>query len=292
MVPDYPAWAEISLDLQPELGPAFSRLDSGVSEFSFAGIYLFRATYGYRVSRLAPGLYALSGQKAGRRFFNLPWGLPDSETLAALAASHDFLKGVSPGQVPGYAAALSSLGWQPRPDRDNWDYLYDSQEMTDLAGKKFHKKRNLIHQFLHEHARLDRRPLGPDTLEDARRVLQLWGEQHPEGGDTVAASEALGRCELLGLNGAVYYLEDRPVGYTLGEPLQQGRSYVIHFEKADNQVKGLYQALFRDWASTLVSRHPLINREQDLGDPGLRQAKETYRPCGFIEKTVFEPTNL
>jgi hypothetical protein len=65
--------------------------------------------------------------------------------------------------------------------------------------------------------------------------------------------------------------------------------FTIHFEKAIDAYKGIYQFINQSFAAALPGYYTHINREQDLGDPGLRQAKMTYRPCGFVEKYVGLP---
>ncbi len=92
--------------------------------------------------------------------------------------------------------------------------------------------------------------------------------------------------EFLQLCGSVFYVNDEPAAYSLGEELALGRMWVTHFEKAvaRDQYKGIYQYINQAFVSTLPEKYELINREQDLGDPGLRQAKESYKPVGFVKK--------
>jgi len=89
---------------------------------------------------------------------------------------------------------------------------------------------------------------------------------------------------VLNLKGYLYYVEGEPAAYTLGEALAWGRSFAVHFEKALDKYKGIYQFVNQAFAAALPKYILYINREQDLGDPGLRQAKMTYRPCGFVKK--------
>ena len=92
--------------------------------------------------------------------------------------------------------------------------------------------------------------------------------------------------EALQLCGGIFYVDEEPVAYTLGEEVAQGRMFVIHFEKAvlKKEYAGIYQYVNQVFTAILPDKYELINREQDLGDPGLRQAKESYRPVGFVKK--------
>jgi len=98
------------------------------------------------------------------------------------------------------------------------------------------------------------------------------------------AKEALERMDELQLCGGIYYVDGKPAAYILGEEIAEGKTFVIHFEKAVGEYKGLYQFINQSFAAILPEKYTYINREQDLGDEGLRQAKLTYRPVGFIKK--------
>jgi hypothetical protein len=120
---------------------------------------------------------------------------------------------------------------------------------------------------------------------DAMEVLEGWRKEKDQPGDYLAAKEALEKMEELQLCGGIYYVNEQPVAYTLGEELAGGESFVIHFEKALAQYKGLYQFVNQSFAAILPrDKYKTINREQDLGDEGLRQAKMSYKPIGFVKK--------
>ncbi len=84
----------------------------------------------------------------------------------------------------------------------------------------------------------------------------------------------------------MYYVDNNPAGWCLGESVAKGRMFAVHFEKGLERYKGIYQFINQAFAASLPKHYLYINREQDLGDEGLRQAKTTYRPCGFVRKYV------
>lgn len=280
MIEEYPEFSPLALDQRPELHPLFQRLPEGMSELTFAGIYLFRETHQYRISRLGGGLYVIAGKDA-QPFFMLPFGLPQEDVLGRLFEEYKAMKAVSPAQ----AAQLSPMGYQVLEDRDNFDYLYPRDRMADLSGRQLHKKKNLVNLFLRNNACVAR-PLLEEYAADALRILDRWRQQQETPGDYAAAREALENMEFLQLCGGIFYVNEEPVAYTLGEELAQGRVFVVHFEKAvrDDRYKGVYQYVTQAFAAVLPEKYEQINREQDLGDPGLRQAKESYRPSGFVTK--------
>lgn len=285
-IPLFPEFQPIDFSMKGELHPRLAMSEDGLSEFTFAGLYLFRNTYGYRLSRCEGTCdhLIISGSKGGETFFMTPCGLPEDDgVLIDLFNGHDYLKGLSEPNTDKGRIRMEKLGLTVEEDRDNFDYLYLKKDLEDLPGKKFHKKRNLVSGFLNNYS-FEERPLSADLIPDARRILDIWSEDREESGDYDAAAEALERMPDLDLFGYIVHVDGAPAAYTLGESLAKGRHFVIHFEKAVPGYKGIYQFINRAFAQVLPRHYRYINREQDLGDPGLRQAKMTYRPAEFIKK--------
>ncbi len=285
-IPYYPGAVPIDLGLRPVLHPMFKTLDHGISEFTFANLYLFRDRHGYRISRLetfrdrpGPPPMVITGSDDGTPFFMLPFGIPGTELLDRLFETHRVLKCVSVPQVEHFAHGP----FRVVEDRDNFDYLYLQEKLANLDGRKYHKKRNLIKAFVRDHA-YEGRPLLDEYVPHALEVLDQWRENRADDGDYLEAKEALEKCDQLQLCGGVYYVGDRPVAYSLGEELACGTSFVVHFEKAVPGYKGLWQFVNQAFASILTDYYTTVNREQDLGDEGLRKAKLSYQPTDFVKK--------
>lgn len=278
MISVYPEFANIVMELRAELHPLFKGLEEGISEFTFANIYLFMETHNYRISRLPDNLYLITGKDKEASFFMLPFGLPGKDLLDELFHEFDSMKCVSEAQAP----VLTDMGYAVSEDRDNFDYLYLREDLANLPGGKFHKKRSLVKAFIDNYS-YEGKPLRDECIRDAMEVLEEWRQERGPG-DYAAAKEALEKAWELQLCGGVYYVNGCPAAYTLGEEIALGETFVVHFEKAVGQYKGLYQFVNQSFASILPKKYMTINREQDLGDEGLRQAKMTYRPVGFVKK--------
>lgn len=279
MLPLYPESTAPSLSLRPVLHPLFQQIAEGVSEFTFANLYLFRRTHQYSFSMLSDGTVVILGRDNTVSFFMLPLGLPQQPLLERLFSDHLLMKSATVQQ----AEHLRALGYPVREDRDNFDYLYQRQDLAELAGRNYHKKRNLIKTFVKSYP-YSALPLREEYRAEALNVLNDWRKESGQEGDYEAAREALDKMEELQLCGGLYRVAERPVAYVLGEELAGGTCFVIHFEKALTGFKGLYQFINQSFAAVLPEIYTTINREQDLGDQGLRQAKLSYRPSGFIEK--------
>jgi uncharacterized protein len=286
VIADYPLSSELALDQRSTLHPLFQALGNGISEFTFANLYLFRKAHHYRVSRLLDGLHVITGRDGdseteGSSFFMLPFGLPSREILGDLFARFGGMKAATEAQ----SIELIRMGYRVEEDRDNFDYIYSRVELSTLPGPKFHKKKNQINKFRRSF-QAEGKPLLEEYLPQALEVLDAWRATRDDPGDYEAAREALVRAEELQLCGGIYYVEGKPVAYTLGEENARGTSFVIHFEKAihADRYGGIYQFINQVFASILPEKYDTINREQDLGDEGLRQAKESYNPTGFVKK--------
>lgn len=278
MIHVYPDSSPIRLEFRSELHPLFKNLKEGISEFTFANIYLFRETHNYQISNLGEGMFLITGIDQGRPFFMLPFGFPEREVLDELFQKFMSMKCVSETHVP----ELTGMGYIVTEDRDNFDYIYLREELATLPGDKFHKKRTLIHAFVDNYS-YEGKPLTEERAGDALNVLERWREERGLG-DYAAAREALEKADELQLCGGIYYVNGQPAAYTLGEEIAGVEAFVIHFEKAIGEYKGLYQFVNQSFVSILPKKYRTINREQDLGEEGLRQAKMTYRPIGFVKK--------
>lgn len=284
MIPKYPEFAPIDWSMREDLHPRLAMLPDGISEFTFANLYLFRGHYNYTLSILPDEHLVISGQDdKGTRFFMLPCGVHSIKTVKELFESHDYLKNLPNSVVERDRIELERNGLVVQEDRDNFDYLYLRKDLAALPGKKLHKKRNLVNAFINNYSYEEKR-IDEENRNDTLEVLEKWGEGREELGDMDAAREAIEHMADFNLSGCLTYVDGKPAAYSLGEPLAKGRYFAIHFEKALAEYKGIYQFVNRSFASMLPRHYMYINREQDLGDPGLRQAKMSYRPSDFVKK--------
>jgi hypothetical protein len=273
----------LSLDHKSLLHPRLSLTVDGVSEFTFSGLYLFRNRYNYRVSRSgADGGFIISGEQK-EKFFMTPCEAPARDILESLFAAHDYWKNISETVLEASRQDLEAWGITVNEDRDNFDYLYPRGELAELKGKKFHKKKNLVNQFVHTYS-YEQKPLTKELVPQALEILEQWRQDKHADGDYRAAREALEQFDSLALRGCLYFADGKPAAYCLGESVAKGKMFAIHFEKAVDNYKGIYQFMNQAFAASLPNFFTYINREQDLGDEGLRQAKMTYRPSGFVKK--------
>ena len=174
-------------------------------------------------------------------------------------------------------------------ERASWDYLYAVQELVELKGNRFHKKKNLLNQFMKTYD-YQYVPMGPERVENALAMQTDWCTWRDcESYETLAAeNRVITRIltqwpHLTGLMGGAIIVEEVMVAYTVAERLTDD-TLLIHFEKGSTDYKGIYQAINQMFLANLKHEFKLVNREQDLDDEGLRKAKLSYNPVDYLRK--------
>jgi len=291
-VPVFPDFIPLGLELRDEIHPRLSLTTDGISEFTFSNLYLFRNRYQYRIAMAHNGALVISGTSPAdnARFFMTPCGFPGADVVRCLFQTHDYWKNIPASLLDSFVEGVpfrqyaEGQGISLAEDRDNFDYLYLKSELAALSGKKFHKKKNLVNTFMNTWPNHEQRLLEPALIPDAQKILDQWKEDRDDNVDYIPSKESLDLFPVFKMRGAIYYINGKPVAYCMGEGVAGGTMFCIHFEKGLEQYKGVYQYMNQAFAASLEAEFTYVNREQDLGNVGLRQAKMTYRPVGFVEK--------
>ncbi len=175
-------------------------------------------------------------------------------------------------------------------DRDNWDYIYKQNDLVELPGKPYATIRRKLNKFTKEV------PIEIETLTSANVNLCLllqeeWcnlracSDTPSLDNEDKAIKDILMQIEKLDFIGFIVKHKGKVIGYSIGEKLNNS-TIICHVEKGDTEYFGLYQALTHIFAENYASDFEYVNREQDLGVPGLRQSKESYQPIKFIKKFI------
>jgi len=167
-------------------------------------------------------------------------------------------------------------------DRDAAEYIYLVENLADLRGTKLHKKKNLISQFSRKYPDYRVLPITNENKSEVKGFAKdLLGVSDPIPKSLVeefsAMEKAFNHWDELGLEGVLVVVEDKIAAFSVFSPMNQD-TFNIHFEKSNLAFKGAAQVINRETAKFLKDRTRYINREQDLGIPGLRQAKLSYEP--------------
>lgn len=284
-IPPYPASQPLAMDDKPLLDRLCADIQPRVSELTFAGLFLFRYAHEYKLTTAADSLVVLGRGYDGAEYFLPPLGGDIAAALKIMFASGLQLYGADDQFVARY---LAGKAMQITELRDSYDYLYLREDLATLPGSRFHKKKNRINYFAGRHD-YSVTLFSGKYLDGCLNLLEkLVQSSLDEIGSSLrmeleAAYEALRCAEQLGLEGVVVLVNDSVAAFSLGERLNRDTA-VCHFEKADPFAEGLYQLVNREFARLLFHDCRYLNREQDLGDVGLRSAKLSYHPVELVKK--------
>lgn len=175
--------------------------------------------------------------------------------------------------------------------RDVEDYVYETEKLIQLSGKKYHGKKNHINQFKASYPDWTYEPITDENVEECFQMALHWRndngcEDDPEkNSEMCVALNSLRLFKELELRGGLLRAEGKVVAFTLGEPVSDD-TFVVHIEKAYADVRGAYPMINQQFLEHEVSGYTYVNREDDTGDEGLRQAKLSYRPIFMVEKGI------
>ena len=179
-------------------------------------------------------------------------------------------------------------------DRDSPDYVYDINGLAELRGKKYQKKRNHLNRFLSQYTDCRSEPISPDNEAAVRQMVDRWyalREQDDPDADyhmeKAAIYKALDNRKALQMEGFCLFVDGECVAMSMASALSE-TVFDVHFEKALEKTEGAYTAINYFFARYLREKYTAVkylNREDDMGIPGLRHAKLSYKPDYMVEKS-------
>jgi hypothetical protein len=292
VVPEFSQFKDLSLEEKSIFATLFDLFPPAISEFTFTNLFIWRQAYQLKISRLKNFLCLLSDQGKNSFFFP-PIGEGDMVECYQILLQYLEGKGALPkiNRVP--EAVVAQMDWKAEGfvaelDRAQSDYIYLTEDLIKLEGRKYHRKRNHIKQFKEKYS-YQYIPLTPERISECLRLETEWCDlRHCEVipgllNESIAIKEAFTHFEALGLKGGAILINGKVEAFTLGEPLNRD-TVVIHIEKANSAYEGLYSLINQAFLENQWSGYTYVNREQDLGEEGLRKAKESYFPHHMVNK--------
>lgn len=174
--------------------------------------------------------------------------------------------------------------------RNEFDYIYNSQDLINLSGKRYHSKRNHISAFSKQY-NWHYEDINTENIGKVKECAKIWYRQNGGRMDEELKNEMhsvnlmLDNMEFLGIKGGVIIVDERVVAFTLGSAINQ-QIYNIHTEKAISDFETAYTVINREFAAKNLEKYKYINREDDLGIEGLRRSKLSYKPEILLPKYI------
>jgi len=261
-----------------------------VSEFNFTEMFIWRKLRNTKIGFINENICIATEKTTGKIFYK-PFGNKKiKETIKFIFDNKlcDLIYGYTESEIKELNLDDEYI---VEKDRDNFDYVYLTQDLINLKGRKYDGKRNHIKRFKQLNYKIVE--ITKDMLEGIKNFQKKWCEDRLCDEDlslkdeSVAVNELLNNFENLSVFGAALFIDNNIEGYTIATELNSETSVII-IEKANPQIKGIYQGLNQLFAEQFLHKYKYINREQDMGNEGLRRAKMSYYPYCFIEKTVIK----
>ena len=273
----------------------FGKAPSRSCERTFANVYLWSRHYPVTWAIIEDALVFKSQDET-----HLSWAYPAGEADAVKRAL-SVMEAYSEEQ--GYEFSMYSVTpemfaqletffpgkFQIEYDRDEADYVSEREKLETLSGKKLHGKRNHINKFKSVHEDWDYETLTEDNVEECFQMALKWRnlngceDDEEKNAEMCVSLNSLRLFRELNLVGGVLRVEGEIVAFTMGEKLCED-TFVVHIEKAYADVDGAYPMINQQFVQHECRDYQYVNREEDTGADGLRQAKMSYRPAFLEEK--------
>lgn len=280
------------------IDPLLAVADMYGCHYNFTNLFIWANTYQYQVAQVG-GFLVVKGVLDGTQYYFYPAGQGDPQPVieamikdAADCGVEFRLAGLSKANM----AKLNSLfpgEFEYTEARDSFDYVYLLDKLVTLTGSGYRGKRNHINYFK-KHHNWSFEQISSENLAVCWEMNTEWAKINGCKYDVQLAHEYYAvRCcfeyfNELGLEGGLLRSEGRIIAYTMGDRLNlNSDTYDIHIEKAFGEIKGAYQMINQQFATFLQKEHPdlvYINREEDMGQAGLRKSKLSYHPAKMVEK--------
>jgi hypothetical protein len=284
MLPEFPEFKLVGLEDRVRLSRLIARYPSNACEINFGNIFIWRHFDHPKFTAINGNLCILCEPPSEPAYFLQPIG--ESRLRETVDTCLSFAPRLS--RVPESFAVRYASGLRSEPDPNNFDYVYLSEDLISLKGKKYDGKRNRIRKFERNHVFRYLR-MSPAHLDGCRELFEKWlGSKASSQGSFLSMwrdviHEALLFFEELGLCGGVVEMEGRIAALSIGERLTADTA-VIHIEICDPAFDGLPQLINREFVRAEWAGFRFINREQDMGLAGLRRAKMSYYPHHLVKK--------
>lgn len=286
---------KLTPDLRAQYEACLTRGEDKGCEYAFVNLNL----WGRQRVTLQDGFFLLFSQFDRISIYPFPVGSGDIKAALDAIIQDARRRGI-PCRISSMTekecAILEGLypgKFQFHTDRDDFDYVYAVDDLADLRGKRYQSKRNFVNRFCANYPDHQLLPLTAQTVPMVRQIAEQWyADRHAQDPlsdhrlEQIALGRALEAWEALGLEGLILTVDGRPIAFTMGSHLRPD-TFDVHFEKALDGYDGAYPMINQSFARHLREKYPALaylNREDDMGLPGLRKAKLSYHPHHLVEK--------
>lgn len=291
---------EINIDAKKELDSYFDIVNYEACEYCFSTLYMWQHVYKTHY-HIDEDFAIIMAEYEGNSFSILPLASEANLTKAIDFVVNFFEKNQKKIYFRGITKGVVELlqkkyenRFEYIEERDLFDYIYDAESLRELQGKKNQKKRNHLNYFLKEYdGRFEYKALNSENSRECIELMNRWSSLKEENGefDQGMDDESEGISKIFDnyeelkdkVKVSGVYIDGKLEAFTIGELLNPDMA-LVHIEKANQDIRGLYQYINQQFILNEFENVDFVNREEDLGIEGLRKAKLSYHPSRFVEK--------
>ena len=296
------ALEEITVEKKELFNRYLKRKCSQNSEFTFTNLFMWRKSYDIRYVILNDMLCIMPKHAGGPRSATFPIGFvredgSESDIVPVIEELLAYFEAI--GEEPLirlYDDITVEKLTKAFPDKfiitedvNSFDYVYSGEELTNLSGKRFHGKKNHVNKFQRLYD-WEYRAITQENVSECVSVFEQWYQNKAEevpglDEEHEAVLELFQNWDKLDIRGGSLWVDGNMIAFSVGEPLC-GKMAVIHLEHADTAYEGAFAMMNQQFLKHEWQDFTYVNREEDMGIPGMRQAKESYRPVFMVKKYV------
>lgn len=289
----FPEFTQLDISHRALFEEKFLELQPQVSEFNFTELFAWHNIRDTKITEDNCSLFVYLN-KGGKKYFYPPFG--KSCSCKSMAAVLEYFMKKNENMFfygfdnAGALVAEATGKLVVTEDRDNADYVYFLQDLISLPGRKFDGKRNHLKNFYRNND-FEFIPVTPDMLPEIKAFQTQWclsrgcSDDLSLQNESIAVMEVLDHFTELNVFGAVIKINGKIQAFTAASELNHETAVVL-FEKGNPEIRGIYQAINKEFCEKMLSKYKWVNREQDGGDEGLRKAKLSYNPDHLVSKYI------
>jgi hypothetical protein len=294
MIPTFPKFKKIEITDQKEIED-FTKDYPPYSDFNFISLFCWDVDGKRRISMLNGNLVVRSTcDVSGKEFLSF---LGTNEVPKTIKELFKYAKKEGLKQelkmIPQETTNLCSdpsLSVKIEEDRDSFDYVYKVGELCEMSGRSYGSVRKNAKKFEAQYGEICRiETMSLDTKEHKEYITKIWEKwgtikELYSQREEQALVRLLNSAPTFNLRGIIIFVDDEPVAFSISQIIDKENA-IGHFAKVNYNFSGAFSFLISNTAKALQRNDCVfLNMEEDLGLPGLRRAKELYRPSFLIKK--------
>lgn len=283
---------KISINDKAWIDKCLSQSDTDGSSYSFGSLYCWGDSYSLEIAEY-DSMLLIRGRDGLGRYYAYPSG--NGNKKAAIVAMMEESR--NEGEIFRLVQLLEKNKAEIEnlfPDmfdicynRAASEYVYSTENMANLPGKKFHGKKGHVNAFFRKHTDISCDPITQDNIHYCIEIARKWLSDKDRDDELEAELKAIGKAidnyDKLRYEGAVLFADGKAVAFTMGEALKNN-TFCTHFEKTLPDYRDAFPVINNGFTKLMLMSYEYINREEDLGHEGLRKAKLSYHPAFLLDK--------